>query len=251
MDVTLTGNLKNYVSKCDSLSENYFGMDYFNVDTNLTKSVYNMPPHDWIRVRIQFAAYDDWVNIGLVLTIDTDPNYNQSYLIQEKVVQSFTFDNTKLTKHFCKLQNYSDSIGLFDASFSHSSSMLKFRIGTTASGKGMNIEHLHWGVKNIFIITGECYFSCNKCTSLEKNSCLSCIPGYILTNDKRCICADLVNSINGICLPYCNQDQRGIAVDGICYKCSEFLFSCKRCANNSVCLKCEYGTYLSNGVCVR
>lgn len=83
MDVTLSGNLKSYISECSDINENYFGMDYFNINTNITRSVYDMPPHDWIRVRMHFAAYDEWNNFRLMLLRDKSSNYNQTFLVQE------------------------------------------------------------------------------------------------------------------------------------------------------------------------
>lgn len=52
-------------------------MDSFGINTNVTKSVFNIPPHDWVRIRLQVVAYDNFEH-SLLLSIDLNSNYNTS-----------------------------------------------------------------------------------------------------------------------------------------------------------------------------
>lgn len=67
----------SYSAYCTILDDNFLGMDSFGINTNVTKSVFNIPPHDWVRIRLQVVAYDNFEH-SLLLSIDLNSNYNTS-----------------------------------------------------------------------------------------------------------------------------------------------------------------------------
>ena len=130
----MTYNIKNYASSsfssCSILGDNFFGMLFFTTNTTVTKSVYNLAPHQWTRIRLQVVAVDDWENVSIKLTVDQISGYNETYILNPQDISNITFDNSRLLKDFCQRNNYADGLATFDVSITHYESMIKLRVST-------------------------------------------------------------------------------------------------------------------------
>lgn len=104
-------------------------MDSFGIKTNVIKSVFGIPPHQWVRIRLHAVAYDNFNGQQIVLSVDLNSNYNRSFIIEDNTLQNVSFNNSQLHYDFCKKSNYSDALHTFDVSNSHTSGMIKIRIG--------------------------------------------------------------------------------------------------------------------------
>ena len=71
-----TSTFLNYFTTCAALNETVFGGTQFAYNGTITKSFYGLPRHQWMRVRFDFIAMDDWRNDTLYLAMDGSCNYD-------------------------------------------------------------------------------------------------------------------------------------------------------------------------------
>ena len=73
----------------------------------------------------------------------------------------------------------------------------------------------------------------NNCLSCLSNGlCVSCVPGYQLTVDSRCVCS------------------LGRYIDSVSGQCLDCLFDCDTCTNGTECTTCRNNLLLQNNSCV-
>ncbi|XP_056146386.1 proprotein convertase subtilisin/kexin type 5-like [Lampris incognitus] len=81
-----------------------------------------------------------------------------------------------------------------------------------------------------------CFSSCERCTGSRSDQCISCQPGYHLTEGTK------------FCTSSCG-DNYFLDHDGnMCRKCSE---NCLKCTSSSICTECKPGTSLQGNRCQR
>lgn len=155
----------------------------------------------------------------------------------------------------CKYNNYSDSLGIMNVTFSHNTSMVKLRIHTNYYNlPSSNISpYMFWGFKNLLIVVGQCAPNCLTCNSSSPFSCLSCAANYILNASNACVCDTSRNNYYlSQCLPKCERDSLAVMYNSSCLPCQYLITNCLRCITYSTCIECVDGAYLnSTGQCVR
>ena len=105
----------------------------FGWNTELFRSYFGLPYHQWAQIRFQFVAADNWNQNSLILEINGQDSYvlNSMENISSQFNLSYTSSGKLLS--FC-LASYPDNLGIMDASFSHLESMIKIRIKTSLDG---------------------------------------------------------------------------------------------------------------------
>jgi hypothetical protein len=74
LNVSVTNNSNYYGSKnCGLSMDTYFGLNIFTAATAITKTFYNLPPHQWIRITIQLITTNLWDGT-IYLVIDQTVN---------------------------------------------------------------------------------------------------------------------------------------------------------------------------------
>jgi hypothetical protein len=179
-------SIAGYVTQCTKLGENIFGGSRFPYRATVTKAFYNIPRHQWMKIRFNFVAIDSWVNDSLILAIDNINNYDEANIYSYRQLKNFTYNNTQHYADYCGA-SLPDSLGRMDAAISHTSAMVKMRIHTNYLNQTNNNTNMYWGFKDLLIIVGQCHRTCLTCTSSTPDSCLTCQPGYILSGSS-CIC---------------------------------------------------------------
>jgi hypothetical protein len=105
----------------------------FGYNTELFRSYFGLPYHQWAQIRFQFVAADNWNHNSLILEINGQDSYilNSMENISQQFSKSYTSSSKSLS--FC-LSSFPDNLGIMDASFSHLNSMIKIRIKTSLDG---------------------------------------------------------------------------------------------------------------------
>lgn len=65
-----TYNINSFLNRSCSLFNSNPFLGPFNYQTKVIKNHYNLPPHDWINIRLQVFLGDSWVNNTLIVEID-------------------------------------------------------------------------------------------------------------------------------------------------------------------------------------
>lgn len=63
----ISSNNYTFYSYCQKIPSQFFGASTFNSLTQVLKSSFALPIHDWLHIRFQFIAVDYWLNDGIVL----------------------------------------------------------------------------------------------------------------------------------------------------------------------------------------
>lgn len=203
LNMTSTLYFRGYFENCSKMGISFFGGSLFNWASATTKPYYNLPRHQWVRVRFQFIALDDWRNNTLVLVMDNVSNYMETHTVAPVMLANQSFDNTNLHQDLCDSPNYPDSLGIMEASINHTASMIKLRIHTDYLNRTDSNVNLAWGFRNFILIVGQCAPTCTRCRSSSATDCLACIENYILV-DGSCRCDTTKNNFYlDRCLPKC------------------------------------------------
>lgn len=218
----------------------------------ITKSFYGLPRHQWMRIRFDFIAVDDWRNDTLFLEVDGNCNYEETSVRQVIPLQNQSFDNSRLSVDMCSNTSYSDAPAIMNVSFSHNTSMVKLRIKTSYYNQSGSNAHMFWGFKNLLIVVGQCAPNCLTCTSSSPTDCLSCATNYLLNSRGSCVCDTTKNNYYLThCLPKCETDKRAVMYNQSCVECQYLMPNCLRCSSYNTCVECINGAYLNAaGQCV-
>lgn len=65
-------NINSFLDKNCQVYNTYNLLGQFKYDTKIIKSTFNLPPHDWINIKVQVYFGDNWINNTLILEIDKD-----------------------------------------------------------------------------------------------------------------------------------------------------------------------------------
>jgi hypothetical protein len=123
-------NFMNYETTCLGLDTiTWFGgYQQFDYTTKLVKTIYNLPPHQWINVRFQAIMIDMWNGNTLVVELNQNLNYLSSSVSSPQVIWNGTYDSTQRFSDFCGDATYMDNIDVVDAWAPHNSSLAKIQI---------------------------------------------------------------------------------------------------------------------------
>jgi hypothetical protein len=162
--------------------------------------------HQWIHIRFQFIAIDNWINDTLYLDMDAVNNYDEANVYSSVNLAKSTFYNIRLFTDMCKNTSYADALGIMDAGISHNTSMIKLRIHTNYLNLTNTSSNLFWAFKNLMIVVGQCASNCLTCNSSSSSACLSCVTNYLLVNG-TCVCDTTNNNYYlSQCLPKCETN---------------------------------------------
>ena len=141
--------------------------------------MYNLPPHQWINLRLQVVIIDEWLDNSLVLEVGS-PDYNPDAIANPQEIWRATFNNSMRWADFCGKVQIFDSMEVIDAWAQHNSSMAKLRLRVLESGDTSTatdpIRQLSWGVREALIRVGTCGRHCEECTG--PSNCLKCYAPY-------------------------------------------------------------------------
>ena len=62
--------------------------------------MYNLPPHQWINLRLQVVIIDEWLDNSLVLEVGS-PDYNPDAIVNPQEIWRATFNNSMRYSDFC------------------------------------------------------------------------------------------------------------------------------------------------------
>ncbi len=180
-------SVNSYVVKC-TFGLSFYGVNQFDFNSAITKSFYNIPQHQWLRIQFHYIALDGWEGDQLLMAIDNLNNYDEKAVYSSNVIMNVTYDNTLQYADYCKLST-PDSLGRAKVSISHSSSMVKLRIYTSymnsTSFSNPNTAYMFWALRDLQIVVGQCPDTCLTCSC--SSVCLTCIDNYILNpNTSQC-----------------------------------------------------------------
>lgn len=167
--------ISNSIQNCSKLSSQlFFGMYSFDYNTEIFKSYFGMPHHDWIQIKFQFVAINNWTNTNMILEINDRESYRLNVI--EGVLASVQKEYSSYIRNrdFC-LGGAPDNLGFFSIYLSHQASMLKLRIRTDlvnlSSSNGASYwDDVYFGLSNMFVRAGTCPTNCRKC--IGPNYCL-------------------------------------------------------------------------------
>lgn len=68
--------VSNSIQNCTKFSPQlFFGMYSFDYNTQVIKSYFGLPHHDWVHIKFQFVAINNWTNTNMVLEINDRESY--------------------------------------------------------------------------------------------------------------------------------------------------------------------------------
>lgn len=183
--------VSNSIQNCTKLSPQlFFGMYSFDYNTQVIKSYFGLPHHDWVHIKFQFVAVNNWTNTKMILEINDRESYKLDLIegVLYSTQKSYSFNIRH--RDFC-LSGTPDNLGFFNLYLSHQASMLKIRIRTdlmntsTTSGNSFS-DYVYFGLSNLFVRSGTCPSNCRRCSG--PNVCLECISPYKTTATGTCDC---------------------------------------------------------------
>ena len=196
INITST-NLGAYSSSCPNLGNSSLlgGFNLFSYSSVVLKTIYNLPPHQWINIRFQVFLIDFWQDNTLLLEINNQENYNPDYIMSPTTIWSGSFNSSQRFADFCGSNIYPDNLAVVDAWTSHASSMAKLQIRLNSSnmsfGANSSIMSAFYALGEVLIRVGTCGRNCQSCSSPYQ--CTQCYPPYIAVNGS-CVC----DSANGV-----------------------------------------------------
>ena len=189
-------NVGSLETQCSGLgSAKWFGgFGQFDYTTKIYKTVYNLPPHQWINIRFQAILIDNWQNNSLVLELNQNGHYNPNDLLNPQQIWTGTFDSSLRFKDLCGNGSIPDNLVVVDAWVAHSSSLAKFQIRLQSSDltfpAGSSILSASFAAKEVLVRVGTCGRNCEFCSS--PTLCTQCISPYYLVNG-ACVCDSQYN----------------------------------------------------------
>ena len=75
-DVVASVSVSELVRNCSGLSdEELFGVAAFDYNTQLIRSYFGLPSHDWVHIKFSFVAVDGWNQTDMILEINDQESY--------------------------------------------------------------------------------------------------------------------------------------------------------------------------------
>lgn len=140
------------------------GYGVFSFNSKLTKSIFALPPHQWLHVRFQAVLIDKWLGNTLLLELN-----NESASPQILWQGSFTY--TLRFADFCGNSSIPDNLAVADAYTAHSlsSAVLTIRLNesevtNTSTSSFANLPYLSFAIRELFIRVGSCPKNCKFCS---------------------------------------------------------------------------------------
>jgi hypothetical protein len=235
------------------------GYQQFDYTTKLVKTLYNLPPHQWINIRFQAIIIDKWAGNTLVIELNQNLNYLSSSILSPKVIWNGTYNASQRFSDFCGDPTYFDNIDVVDAWAAHNSSLAKIQIRMNESDMGYiqannpDIFLAYWGISDALIRVGTCGRNCQFCSSPSK--CTYCHPPYYAVNGV-CVC-DVAYGLGFPtktgCAPNCVQGEYYNSTAQMCIDCFTEYPNCHTC-NTTACTSCRLGFFYhpdanGNNVC--
>lgn len=181
-----------YLTNCTKLSPTYTwlgGYLQFGYTTKILKTIYSLPPHQWVNIKFQALLVDQWQDNTLLLELDTEENYDPNSIEDPRIIWSGTFDSSIRNYDLCGSTQFPDNIEVVHAWAAHRMSQLKIRIrlneSDLASIPTSNLNSLYFGIRELYVRVGTCGRNCKSCSG--PYNCLACYPPYVAVNGS-CLC---------------------------------------------------------------
>lgn len=123
-------NFMNYETNCAGLAGTtwFGGYQTFDYTTKIIKTIYNLPPHQWINIRFHAVLIDQWIDNTLVVELNSYKNYFSDGVSLPNLAWSGTFNTDQRFSDFCGNTHIFDNVAVVDAWIAHNSSLAKIRI---------------------------------------------------------------------------------------------------------------------------
>lgn len=157
-----TSSVNYYFSFCDYMpGQPFMGRYAFDYDSIVTRTYYGLPYHQWAMIKFQFFIIDNWLNQDFIVEIEGQRNHEPTIFGTTLTSQSFTYSEDIRNTNFCGQPQFKDSLGIFNQSFMHGDSILKFRIKTSLRDVSndqlpANAQDIYFGIREVLLITGIC-----------------------------------------------------------------------------------------------
>ncbi|CAD8190549.1 unnamed protein product [Paramecium pentaurelia] len=174
----ITNGLSNLFSICSNNQYIFGGVQGFNMNTRLKKSIENLAPHYKIKIQIVFWRIDSWNNDYLKVTVDGSIKFSKTYSFYSSL------------PNLCGATNFNDEVDYINFEFLHINNKADIEIFVIDNGD--NDEF--WGIQNFEISLYQCSNNCISCNL----ACLQCKIGYQV--------------INGQCEEYCGDSYADVEV---------------------------------------
>ncbi len=253
--------ISNSIQNCSKLSSQlFFGMYSFDYNTQIIKSYFGLPHHDWIQIKFQFVAINNWTQTNMILEINDQESYKLDIIEGVYYSEKKEYSSNIRHRDFC-LSGAPDNLGFFSVMVSHKASMLKIRIRTdltnVSSLDGTTYpSYVYFGLSNLFVRSGTCPTNCRKCSG--PSICLECISPYITTATGACQCDTTIGQLTetGRCIAKCQTGYLFTRIESMaesrCLLCSLIAdnlrncFACTFVSNAYQCLSCQEGYVLNS-----
>ena len=238
----------NISSSCSRLpGYNWLGgYGLFGYSTKVVKSLFALPPHQWLNVRFQAVLIDKWVGNTLLLEASSAQSYLGG-LSAPQIIWQESFDSQQRFTDFCGNSSIPDNLAVVDAWIPHnlSSAVLRIRLNEsdTTFNASSTLNQAFFAVRELLIRVGTCGKGCKTCAG--PSQCIECILPYTLSSGS-CVC----NSNYGFatlsgCHANCLSGYYYNATANTCLNCEKLLPNCQTCSN-ATCLSCSLGFFYSN-----
>lgn len=215
------------------------------------KSIFSLPPHQWINIRFQAVIIDRWFGNTLLLEMNTYESYNQTVMESPQIIWNGTYVSGQRFLDFCGNSSYPDNLAVVDKYIPHNASSIKLRIRLLESdypfNATSNLNELYYGIREIYVRVGTCGKNCRYCSG--PSLCTECVLPYTLSNGS-CIC----NSTFGFatstgCQANCLVGYYYNTTAKSCLSCENLVSNCQNCTNSG-CSACSIGYFLFSSATV-
>lgn len=246
----VVGQTSNQSSTCSRLvGYNWLGgFGVFGYSTKLTKSLFSLPPHQWMNIRFQAVLIDRWVGNTLLLEMGGAQS-SSSNIINPQVLWQGTFLSNLRFADFCGNSSIPDNLAVVDAWAAHnlSSAVLRIRLNESdivniSTATTSSLPQVYFAVRELFIRVGTCGKNCRFCSG--PSQCTECILPYTLSAG-NCVCNSSFGFLTASgCQANCPVGYYFLnsSTNSSCLSCELLLDNCETC-NATSCFTCALGYF--------